>query len=238
MIIDDDKFNELPEWLKEQYEKTDDGYQSVDSLKLAKVKGTADNLDTELKGIKSQYAELNEKLTSAEQRKADEIKEAREKALEEATSKGETDQIKDLYAQKMADLEERSLARGREEAMKEFKSESLSKDAQNMRAKLAAELARDEDSQSAIEILLGNMIKPSDDGIEFYDTQGGALSINDVNVYKSDVLKKSPLFRHLIKADHKVEGAGNVNGGAGGGSDSSEKPKLSTATQGYLAGLN
>lgn len=238
MIIDDDKFNELPEWLKDQYEKTDEGYQSVDSLKLAKVKGTADNLDTELKGIKSQYEELNAKLTDAEQRKANEIKEAREKALEEATGKGEIDQVKELYAQKMADLEERSLKRGREEAMKEFKSESLNKDAQNMRAKLAAELARDEDSQVAIEMLLNAMIKPSDDGIEFYDTKGGALSINDVNVYKNDVLKKSPLFKHLIKADHVVSGAGKANGGAGGGSDSNEKPKLSTATQGYLASLN
>lgn len=226
MIIDDDKFNELPEWLKDQYEKTDDGYQSVDSLKLAKVKGTADNLDTELKGIKSQYEELNAKLTDAEQRKANEIKEAREKALEEATGKGEIDQVKELYAQKMADLEERSLKRGREEAMKEFKSESLNKDAQNMRAKLAAELARDEDSQVAIEMLLNAMIKPSDDGIEFYDTKGGALSINDVNVYKNDVLKKSPFFKHLIKADHVVSGAGNASGGA-----ADKNPKTETRDQ-------
>ena len=40
------------------------------------------------------------------------------------------------------------------------------------------------------------------------------MSINDINVYKSDVLRKSPMFKHLIKADHKVEGAGSANGGA------------------------
>ena len=238
MILDDDKFNELPEWLKENYEKTDEGYQSVDSIKLAKVKGTADNLDKELKGIRGEFGALQDTFTQAEKQKALDIQEAREKALEEATSKGETEQVKELYAQKMADLESRSIAKGREDALKEFKAESLNKDAQNMRSKLAAELARDEDSQVAIEMLLNAMIKPSDDGIEFYDAKGGALSINDINVYKNDVLKKSPFFKHLIKPDHTVEGAGNASGGAAGGSSNNGKPKLNKTTQGYLAGLN
>lgn len=238
MILDDDKFNELPEWLKENYEKTDEGYQSIDSIKLAKVKGTADNLDKELKGIRGEFGALQDTFTQAEKQKALDIQAAREKALEEATSKGETEQVKELYAQKMADLESRSIAKGREDALKEFKAESLNKDAQNMRSKLAAELARDEDSQVAIEMLLNAMIKPSEDGIEFYDAKGGALSINDINVYKNDVLKKSPFFKHLIKPDHVVEGAGNASGGAAGGSSNNGKPKLNKTTQGYLAGLN
>ena len=238
MILDDDKFNELPEWLKDKYEKTDEGYQSIDSIKLAKVKSTADNLDSELKGFKSKFDELNDKFTQSEQAKADEIKRARDEALDEATTKGESDKIKEIYEQKMADLEQRSYERGKSEAAQEFKSQSLQKDAESMRAKLAAELAVDSDSQAALEMLLGNMIKPSDDGVTFFDAQGGALSINDINVYKTDVLKKSPMLKHLIKTDHKVEGAGNANGGAAGGSGSNDKPKLSNATQGYLASLN
>lgn len=238
MILDDDKFNELPEWLKDKYEKTDEGYQSIDSIKLAKVKSTADNLDSELKGFKSKFDELNDKFTQSEQAKADEIKRARDEALDEATTKGESDKIKEIYEQKMQDLEQRSYERGKSEAAQEFKSQSLQKDAESMRAKLAAELARDSDSQATIEMLLGNMIKPSEDGVTFFDAQGGALSINDINVYKADVLKKSPMFKHLIKADHKVEGAGNANGGTGGESGNNDKPKLSNATQGYLAGLN
>lgn len=214
MILDDDKFNELPEWLKDKYEKTDEGYQSIDSIKLAKVKSTADNLDSELKGFKSKFDELNDKFTQSEQLKADEIKRARDEALEEATTKGESDKIKEIYEQKMADLEQRSYERGKSEAAQEFKSQSLQKDAESMRAKLAAELAVDSDSQAALEMLLGNMIKPSEDGVTFFDAQGGALSINDINVYKTDVLRKSPMFKHLIKADHTVEGAGNLNGGA------------------------
>ncbi len=238
MILDDDKFNELPEWLKDKYEKTDEGYQSIDSIKLAKVKSTADNLDSELKGFKSKFDELSDKFTQTEQAKADEIKRARDEALEEATTKGESDKIKEIYEQKMRDLEQRSYERGKSEAAQEFKSQSLQKDAESMRAKLAAELAVDSDSQAALEILLGNMIKPSEDGVTFFDAQGGALSINDINVYKTDVLKKSPMFKHLIKADHKVEGAGNANGGTGGGSGNNDKPKLSNAAQGYLASLN
>lgn len=226
MDINEDQFNELPEWARGQYEKVGEGYQSVDSIKLAKVKGTADNLDKELKGIRGEFGALQDTFTQAEKQKALDIQEAREKALEEAASKGESDKVKELTAQKMADLESRSVAKGREDALKEFKTESLNKDAQNMRSKLAAELARDEDSQVAIEMLLNAMIKPSDDGIEFYDAKGGALSINDINVYKNDVLKKSPFFKHLIKPDHVVEGGGNASGGA-----ADKNPKTETRDQ-------
>ena len=214
MIINEEEFNQLPERLKDQYEKSDEGYQSIDSIKLAKVKSTADDLDKKYQKVAKDFEELNGKFTQAEQAKADEIKRARDEALEEATTKGESEKIKEIYEQKMADLKQRSYELGRQEAAQEFKSQSLQKDAESMRAKLAAELAVDSDSQVALEMLLGNMIKPSEDGVTFFDAQGGALSINDINVYKADVLKKSPMFKHLIKADHTVEGAGNVSGGA------------------------
>ena len=238
MILDDDKFNELPEWLKDKYEKTDEGYQSIDSIKLAKVKSTADNLDSELKGFKSKFDELNDKFTQSEQAKADEIKRARDEALDEATTKGESDKIKEIYEQKMQDLEQRSIEKGRMLERDELKGEMLSEKINSMKSQLAAELAVDDGAKRSLEALLSNFIKPSDDGVTFFDDQGGALSINDINVYKTDVLKKSPMFKHLIKADHKVEGAGNANGGTGGGSGNNDKPKLSNATQGYLASLN
>ena len=185
-------------------------------MKLATVKNTADNLDRELKGIRGEFSQLKETFTAEQQRKADEIKAARDEALEEATSKGEAAKIKELYEQKMADLELRSYERGKSEAAQEFKSQSLASEAKSMRSSLAAKLARDEDSQAAIEMLLVNMIKPDENEIGLFDASGSALSITDLKVFEDEVIKKSPIFKHLIKPDHAVSGGGLASGGTVG----------------------
>jgi hypothetical protein len=209
-----EQFGDLPDFMKEQFEEVEGKYLSIDSLKLQKVKSTADNLDKELKLVRGEFSTLKESFTQEQQRKADEIKAARDSALEEATSKGESAKIKELYEQKMADLEQRSYERGKLEASNEFKQQSLASEAAAIRGKLAAKLGRDEDSQSAIEMLLSNMLKPSDGSIGFFDAKGSALSIDDINQFETDVIKKSPMFKHLIKPDVIVSGAGLANGGA------------------------
>jgi len=209
-----EQFGDLPDFMKEQFEEVEGKYLSVESLKLQKVKSTADNLDKELKLVRGEFSTLKESFGVEQQRKADEIKAARDAALEEATSKGESAKIKELYEQKMLDLEQRSYERGKLEASNEFKQQSLVSEAAAIRGKLAAKLGLDEDSQAAIEMLLSNMLKPSDDGIGFFDATGSALSISDVNQFEAEVIKKSPMFKRLIKPDVIVSGAGLASGGA------------------------
>lgn len=210
-----EQFGDLPDFMKEQFEEVEGKYLSIDSLKLQKVKSTADNLDKELKAVRGEFSTLKESFTQEQQRKADEIKAARDAALEEATSKGESAKIKELYEQKMADLEQRSYERGKLEASNEFKQQSLASEAAAIRGRLAAKLGMDEDSQEAIEQLLEKMIKPSDDGIEFFDVKGSALSIVDINQFETEVIKKSPMFKRLIKPDTVVSGGGLAGGGSG-----------------------
>lgn len=238
MDLDKEKYDDLPEFLKGEFEEVDGVYKSKDSLKLAQVKQTANELDSKAKQFESKYSELETRLNEYEQNKQEEIQRARNEALEQATSKGESDEIRRIYEEKMQDLEQRSYERGKQEAAQEFKKQSVTKDSESLRSKLAAELARDEDSQAAIEALLGGMIKPTDDGVGFFDAKGGALSIDDVNAYKEEVLKKSPLFKHLIKADHVVSGAGNASGGAASQNPNVNKnPKAEEAkNKGDLAG--
>jgi len=137
----------------------------------------------------------------------------------------------------MADLELRSYERGKSEAAQEFKSQSLASEAKNMRSSLAAKLARDEDSQAAIEMLLVNMIKPSENEIGLFDSSGSAVSIKDLKQFEDEVIKKSPVFKHLIKPDHTVSGGGLASGGNQSIGDNQSQPKLSGATKGYLANL-
>ena len=213
MELTAEQFQEVPEFLRENFEEKDGKYFSIESLKLAAVKNTANNLDSELKSIRGEFSQLKETFTAEQQRKADEIKAARDEALEEATSKGEAAKIKELYEQKMADLELRSYERGKSEAAQEFKVEQLDSQAKSMRSSLAAKLARDEDSQAAIEMLLNNMIKPSENEIGLFDSSGSAVSIKDLKQFEDEVIKKSPLFKHLIKPDHVVNGGGLASGG-------------------------
>lgn len=245
MDLEKEKFDELPEFMKAEFEEVDGVYKSKDSLKLAQVKSTANSLDSRVKEYESKYTELETRLNEQEQRKQEEIQRARDEALEQAKTKGESEEIHRIYEEKMADLEKRSYEKGKQEAAQEFKKQSVTKDAENLRSKLAAELARDEDSQAAIEALLTGMIKPTDEGVGFFDAKGGALSIDDVNVYKDDVIKKTSLFKHLIKPDHVVSGTGNADGGAAGDSQNvskntkAEEAKKKGDLTGYLkASLN
>lgn len=216
MELTSEQFSELPEFMKTQFEEFEGKYLSVDSLKLQKVKSTADTLDARAKEFETKYKNLETQLSEFEKNKALELQKARDEALEQALTKQETDEVKKIYQQKMDDLEARSFERGKMEAMQEFKAQSLSKDAEVLRKSIAADIAHDDSSRSALELLLASMIKPSDDSIGFFDAQGSALSVKDSKEFVSEVIKKNPIFKHLIKPDIVVSGAGLAGGGAAG----------------------
>ena len=217
-----EQFSGLPEGLQDQFQEVDGVYKSIDSMKLATVKQTADKLDKELKAARGEFATLKETFDAEQLAKAEQLKIAKDKALEDATGKGEVSKIHELYEQKMADLEKRSYEKGKLEAAGEYKSQSLAKDAFSLRTNLAAKLARDEDSQAAISMLLAGMIKAGDEGVGFYDAAGSALSVKDISEFENEVIKKSSIFKHLIKPDHQVGGAGMASGGSNSASKEKE----------------
>ena len=57
------------------------------------------------------------------------------------------------------------------------------------------------------------MIKPSENEIGLFDSSGSAVSIKDLKQFEDEVIKKSPMFKHLIKPDHTVSGGGLAGGG-------------------------
>lgn len=221
-----EQFSGLPEFLKEQYQESDGVYKSVDSMKFATVKQTADKLDKELKAARGEFATLKETFDTEQLAKAEQLKLAKDKALEDATGKGEVSKIHELYEQKMADLEKRSYEKGKLEASGEYKAQSLAKDALSLRTNIAAKYALDDDCQSAMSMLLSGMIKAGDDSVGFYDAAGSALSITDSAEFEREIIKKSPMFKRLMKPEHTVNGGGM----AGGGSSTQAAVKLSRST--------
>lgn len=217
MDLDKEKYDELPEFLKGEFEKVDGVYKSKDSLELAQVKQTANDLDSKAKQFESKYSELETRLSEYEQKKQEEIQRARDEALEQATSKGESDEIRRIYEEKMQDLEQRSYERGKQEAAQEFKRQTLEQQADSQAKNLASKLAADEYLEQPLYILLKNMIKADDEGVTFFDEQGGALSLTDVKEFETEVIKKSPMFKRLVKAESAVSGGGLASGGKGGG---------------------
>ena len=216
-----EQFSGLPEGLQDQFQEVDGVYKSIDSMKLATVKQTADKLDKELKAARGEFATLKETFDTEQLAKAEQLKLAKDKALEDATGKGEVSKIHELYEQKMADLEKRSYEKGKLEASGEFKAQSLAKDALSLRTNIAAKYALDDECQSAMLMLLAGMVKVGDEGVGFYDAAGSALSITDPAEFEREVIKKSPMFKRLMKPEHTVIGGGM----AGGGSNSAAKEK-------------
>lgn len=202
-------YEALPEAAKEDYTQVGDVYKHAGVLKL---KSSLNDLDEKYKSAEKLAQELQDKFTQQEQLEADKIAQAREEALKNADTKGETDKIHELYAQKMADLEKRSKEAGRQEAEKEFTVKQLDTKVESIKSNIAAEWARDKESQRALELVLGTMVKRGDGKIEFFDDQGRALSVEDQKAFVEDVVKQSPMFKHLIKGETPTNSPGFANG--------------------------
>lgn len=223
MQITEEQFNEVPEFMKDQFEKQEDGtYANVDSLKVASLKGSLDGLDAKLKAKDGEFSQLSEKLNTIEQSKADEIKAATEKALSEAESKGDVAKIKAHFEQEMADLEKRVAERTREEVKGEYSAKQAADKAVSLRKLIAKDLAKDAKSEAAIEFMLQSMLKPNEmNEISLYDAQGSATSVkgDDIEAAKK-AISDMPQFAWLVdgssmlptKQSGIANGAGNPSG--------------------------
>lgn len=215
MELTQEEFEQVPEFLKDQYEKQESGkYASVDSLKVGSLKKSLDDLDSKYKG---ELGQLNEKLTAIESSKAEEIEAAKAKALEDARTKGDVEAIEKQYAEKMKHLEQSVAERVRNEVSAEYSTKEAASKAENIRNSIAKDLGVDENAAETIKFMLSSLLKPDEaNKISLFDFSGSATSVNaeDEKAIKEE-LKKMPQFAHLI--DGKGILPQNRNGLLGGG---------------------
>lgn len=245
MEITQEQFEQVPEFLKDQYEKQDNGsYLSVESLKVASLKTSLDGLDGKLKAREAEFGQLNDRLTTFEQTKADEIKAATEKALAEAETKGDVETIKSHYEQQMADLEKRVAERTRGEVEGEFTTKQVAEKAANLRKLIAKDLAKDADAEASIEFMLASLLKPNESNeISLYDMTGSATSVkgDDMEAVKAE-LKKIGQFKHLIDGSSllstKNNGLADGGGKLAGGKDVNAKAEEAKKNRDGIGHLN
>lgn len=212
-MLTKDEYNALPEKAKNAF--TLDGEQYV-PVKDAKLKSTLDDLDGKFKTAEQRAKELEQRLASFEEAKKAELAAEREKALEEARTKGDVKAIEERYQQQVADVERQTAERVRAEVLKEVAAEK----AKDRKAALIAELSMigvDEDAREAVAFLLVSHVDVDPEtGKEFYlDENGGAMAVDKKGAIEA--FKKMRKFRRLVDSGVTTKGTPNATGSGGGG---------------------
>lgn len=197
--LTEEQYNELPEFLKNDYVKDGDGYSHAG---LLKVKNTANELDKQAKLTAAELEEYREK-------EAEKIAEAERKAYEKAKAEGNTEEMEIRLNQKIADAEKR--ATETENQFKERMKKLAEKQKSALAAKLASKYAK-KGGTDAYEILVSRYIDidPETDEVTILDDNGGATSLKLAEFEAG--LKNNALLMPLTRADIVTENGGNVNG--------------------------
>ena len=161
-----EQFEELPGFLKGDYVQEGDGYIHAG---LAKVKRTADDLDSRAKQTAAELEEYR-KLES------ERIAEAERKAYEKAKKEGNTDELEKRWQEKLADAEKR-----RGETEKQFQ-DRLQRLAHKQRKAVASELSdiATDSGRAAFKRLIESYIEvdPETDDVTFLDDNGRATVLH------------------------------------------------------------
>lgn len=208
-----EQFEQLPDFIKNDYQEVEGVYKHAGVLKL---KGTLDGLDAKLKARDSEYSQLNERLSAFEQTKQAEIEAARTKALEEARTKGDVEAIEKRYQEQMQDLEKRVAEKTRGEVEKEFTVKSAKTHAESQLTEIVASLKPvDDDAKGALKALLSLRQQVTEDGKIIYLNSDGSASSLDFKGFIEEA-KKDPTYKRLISAETTTIGGGLLTGGIGG----------------------
>lgn len=207
-----EQYEQLPDFVKEDYQEVDGVYKHAGVLKM---KSTLNDLDSKLKAKDQEFNSLNERLTTFEKSKAEEIEKARADALEQAKTKGDVAEIEKRYQEQMTDLEKRTEQRVREQMSNEF---ALS----NAKAKADAELSDivsklkplDDDSAEALKIIVKSRQKVSEDAKILYSNADGSASVMDMNELVKELSAK-PSVQRLIQNTITTNGGGLAKGSNG-----------------------
>jgi hypothetical protein len=208
MPLTPEQFETLPDFVKSDYIEHEGAYVPQAELKVKGLKSSLDNLD-------AKYKDIEARMTASDQNKAAEIEAAKQKALEDARSKGDVKAIEERYQQQMADLEKRVAERTRDEVTKELSQKQASTKAAGIAETIAAATGKSAAATKALNKLLADRVKvdPETGKEYFLDDNGGALSVNRAEFEKLLVDE----FPDLVKANIVTNGAGGFNGNNGGG---------------------
>ena len=207
-----EQFEQLPDFIRGDYEKAGEVYRPVAEGKLSALKGSLNDLD-------SKYKQANSRIEEIERSKAQEIENAKAEALKTARSKGDVETIEKRYQEQMADLEKRN-----GETMKQFE-ERIAKMSGAIKTKerslivgdIAKELKVFDDSGKLFSKMIQDRIDvdPETGKITFLDENGGATSLDKAGFIAE--LAKDSAYDRLRQANVATGGNANGNNGTGGG---------------------
>lgn len=228
-----EQFEQLPEFVRGDYEKAGEVYRPVAEGKLSALKGSLNDLD-------SKYKQANSRIEEIERSKAQEIENAKAEALKTARSKGDVEAIEKRYQEQMADLEKRN-----GETMKQFE-ERIAKMSGTIKTKerslivsdIAKELKVFDDSGKLFSKMIQDRIDvdPETGKVTFLDENGGATSLDKAGFIAE--LAKDSAYDRLRQANVATGGNANGNNGTGGGgastNEKAEAAKKTGDLNGYL----
>lgn len=196
-----EQFEQLPEFLKNDYVQDGEVYRHGGVKKLKESLNQLDN----------KYKETSSKLTEYESKQQQQQAEAERKALEKLKAEGKVDEI-------LADAE-----RKHGETLKQYQ-ERIDKMRDTARAGRRDEIASDLSSRAsdrgraAFKRLVSSLIDyDPETGTEIYFNEDGSASSAKTRAeFYRDVIEKSDTFEPLLKGEVTTTGAGNVNGNTRG----------------------
>lgn len=206
-----EQFEQLPEFLKGDYAEVEGAYKHAGMMK---VKQTANDLDAKLKARDGEFDQLNERLTTFEQGKAEQLEAEKNRKLENAKSSKDIDAIELQHKEQMADLEKRVSDRVRNETVKELSFESAKKELVSTSKQIAAELGIDPESVELLgDVLPSRMSVNEQNQIIFLNADGSASTLDRAGFIEE--LKKTPKYKKHMKGYVATKGAGLSNGNNG-----------------------
>jgi hypothetical protein len=208
-----DQYNDLPDYAKSAF--TQDGDNFVPA-KDAKLKGTLDDLDSKYRAAEQRAKEGQDRLDGYEKTKAADIAAATAKALEDAVTKGDSEEIKARHAQQMGDLRKRVEEETRQTVSQEYSLKEAKANAKNELRDIVAEL-KPIDAKSAQLIMntLALRQQVTEAGEVIYLDDSGSATTLDRKSIVEDAIKGGD-FDRLIHNNLATKGGGNANGSGSG----------------------
>lgn len=202
--LDQAQFEQLPDFIKGEYEQVGEVYRSKAEGKAASLKASLDALDGKFKTTDAQLKEILAK--SAEDRTK-----AEETALERLKKEGKFDEV-------IADV-----TRRKDETINEFKEridKLLLNSKQDKRSAIKADLiskySTDDGRETFEELLERHIDYDPETGKEIYLNADGSASSLDRAGFEAEI-QKMKKFQPVLKA--AINKGGDAKGGSGGGAD-------------------
>lgn len=210
MALTKEQFDQLPDFVKGDYEQDGETYRPVAEGKLGALKGSLNELDGKYRAANTELQEFKTKGQLAQEA-------AEAAALERLKKEGKTDEI-------VADL-----TRRHGETVKEFQDRLAVRDQRYITTErksvigdVAKELKVFDDSLKLFSKMIEDRIQvdPETGKRTFLDENGGATSLDMAGLIAE--LAKDPAFDRLRQAN--VSNGGQANGNNGNGGGAAKKP--------------